>query len=442
MTLGLGLGFGPKRRAGVAGAASAGALVVGDVVLPPGAIIDDGGFISPPVVTTAGGNVVFSGRKASGSTGKFIYNIGIPAASKSYTLRYRPHFEALANQGRSAFVGFGVKKSNDFRLSGLKGDGASGLLAYEIAGDNTWNKTSGFTLTDGGVAAAGSQAGPNWVRFTTASDNSTYTLSTSADGVTWVEEFTAVVASPIGDLDLVTQFGIAVFLDANDAGSFSVDVELWTESAAESAAPKVLTFRDHAIDATDAATYTYSNKNIGTAAADRIVLVGILGGSTTARTISSVTIGGIAATVRHTQNEGVHTAALYEATVPTGTTATIVVNWSGAHNRCAIVWWTATGLTSGVPVDTDGGWIRAAGATVINLTTVAGGFVIGFAVHPNPLSGSITWSTLTEEFADQVFEFAAARYSGASVATSGSSLTISPSVGNTNSDSPFVVASF
>lgn len=233
MALGLGLGLsGGGRRGGAVGASPTGSQSSpGAGTIPGGTIVDDGGFTTPPVVDeTVSGNIQFAGKKNSGSSAKFIYNVGLPTAGTVYTLRYDPDFSLLANSGRTAFVGFGVKRGNDFRLTGLKGDGGSGLKAFEIAGDNLWNKTSGFTLTDGGAAAHGTQAGPNYLQIETAADNATYTLRTSADGVTWTDEFTDVVASPIGDLDNATQFGIAVFLDSNDSGPFTVDVTLWTEA--------------------------------------------------------------------------------------------------------------------------------------------------------------------------------------------------------------------
>lgn len=228
--LGIGLWLAPnlrRRNAGADGSA---------IEFLPGQIVDDGSpaFVEPPVVVEITDGIKFKGRKTSGASGKFIYTIGLPAAGRQYTLRYDPDWSQLENGGVSAMVGFGVKRGNDFRVTGLKGDGLTGLKAYEIYGGG-WNQTTGFSTSDGGAADNGTQAGPNWLRLVTADDNSTYTLQSSADGSSWTDEFTDIVPAPFGDLDEVTQFGIAVFLEAGDAGPFNVDVTLWTDEVASDA---------------------------------------------------------------------------------------------------------------------------------------------------------------------------------------------------------------
>jgi hypothetical protein len=195
----------------------------GDVVVEPGE------FIDPPISTVVDAGIKLHGKKATGASGKFIYDLGAPAAGTLYTLRYDPDFSLLANLGVTAFVGFGMKQGNNFRLSGLKGDGGAGVKAFEIFGAN-WNQTTGFTTSDGGAAAHGTQAGPNWLQLEVAADGVTYTLRTSADGVSFADEFTAIVPAPHDDMvDDFTSFGIAVFLESADAGSFSVKVDLWRD---------------------------------------------------------------------------------------------------------------------------------------------------------------------------------------------------------------------
>jgi hypothetical protein len=189
MNLGLGLGL-PVRRG------RRGASQVSNDPFLPGEINDlPGEFIEPPIVVSVDDGIQFKGKKASGASGKFIYDIGVAAAGITYTMRYDPDWSLLTNQGVTAMVGFGLRSGNDFHLAGLKGNGSSGVNAYEIFGTNKWNKTSGFSEVDGG-AALGTKDGPNWVRFEVSADATTYTLSASNDGVTWVEELTAVMPSP------------------------------------------------------------------------------------------------------------------------------------------------------------------------------------------------------------------------------------------------------
>lgn len=198
---------------------------------PPddGDIEDDGTFTNPPVVTTVDGGIKLSGKKASGSTGKFIYDLGPFEANTIYTMKYDPDFSLLAQQGKLAMVGFGMKDGNSFRLSGLRGDGSTGLHAYEVSGSspNGWSQTTGHTTSDGGAAAHGTQSGPNWLRIQIAEDGSTYSLRTSSDGVSWTDEFTDITPSPFTNSTDPAQAGIIVYLDGTDAGSFSVLVTLW-----------------------------------------------------------------------------------------------------------------------------------------------------------------------------------------------------------------------
>lgn len=228
MKLGLGLGFAHGINLQVSGG------VPGNPgeppVIPPGDIIDDGGFQEPPIVITASDNIQFKGKKASGASGKFIYNIGVAEAGTTYTMRYDPNWSGLANQGLTAMVGFGLKAGNDFHLGGLKGDGAGGLLAYEIYGTNKWNQGSGFTTINGGATVNGTKDGPNWVRFAVSLDGATYSIETSDDGENWDTEIADASPLPFSSLGAAPVFGIAVFLEAADAGHFIIDIELWQES--------------------------------------------------------------------------------------------------------------------------------------------------------------------------------------------------------------------
>lgn len=197
-----------------------------------GEVEDDGTFTNPPTVTVVDGAIKLHGKKAAGSTGKFIYDIGPFEAGRKYTMLYDPDFSLMTLQGKKAFVGFGMKQGLDFRMTGLKGDGTTGLKAYEISGDGLWNATAGFTENDGGAAQNGTQAGPNWLQFEVAEDGSTYTARTSADGESWDDEFTDVMPSPFAEVTDATQGGIAVFFDGTDTGSFSVAITLWISADA------------------------------------------------------------------------------------------------------------------------------------------------------------------------------------------------------------------
>ena len=97
--------------------------------------VSDGGFTEPPVVsTTASGNTTITGKVKAGSFGKFVLPLATIQAGRQYTFRYTPHFSQLAQQGKLAMVGFGLKNNNDFHIVGLRGDGSTGLHKYKVYG--------------------------------------------------------------------------------------------------------------------------------------------------------------------------------------------------------------------------------------------------------------------------------------------------------------------
>jgi hypothetical protein len=202
------------------------------VVIGGGTGDSDGGFVEQPVVTvTASGNTTINGKVKAGSFGKIIVPLAAIAANRVYTFRYTPHFSQLAQQGKLAMVGFGLKNGNDFHIVGLRGDGSTGLHKYKVYGTppNGWNKDTGHTTSDGGAAAAGTQAGPNYIRLTTSTDGATYLFETSSDGLTWQTEYSGAAPSPFSNISGVTTFGIALWFNNADAGPFSIDVDQFVD---------------------------------------------------------------------------------------------------------------------------------------------------------------------------------------------------------------------
>jgi hypothetical protein len=110
---------------------------------------------------------------------------------------------------------------------------------------------------------------------------------------------------------------------------------------------------DGSSSSSNAFTYTFTSVGIGVATADRIVAVCAAINATSATTygISSMTIGGIAATmaVRSSNNKN---AAIAYAVVPSGTTATIVVTLtgSGTPGRCVVNAYRITGYNNSTPI--------------------------------------------------------------------------------------------
>lgn len=421
-----------------------------DLPASQGTLVYDGGFAVNPTKNNSGSNLKLQGK--SGGTAKFILDIGPAVANTTYTMRYDPDFSLLSNTGKEAFVGFGfLKTGNDFHMTGLKGNGASGLNAYKIYGAAKFNASSGFTTVDDGAAAFGTQAGPNWLQLAVAEDGSTYTLRTSNDGQSWTDEFTDDLPDPISGSDDATTFGIAVFLENSDKGTFSIDIQVWAAVTASSNGYEFLGSDEIAADVGappsvfgpfgpfDAGSWERIFLATGSVANDRTfvavkVHVPSMAADPTGTTMSVVTGS------YHDGGAGANSQAEF---------CTLPVTWSGAfevsvevnhiENACGVALWGATG-TNGAPVEVEKA--QLVGTYNPTLTTVAGGFALGYAFgRNNGNNPSHTWSGgLTERF-DTLIETGTG-HSAADGETSGTSMSPSCVLAGLNLYNSVVIISF
>ncbi len=86
-------------------------------------------------------------------------------------------------------------------------------------------------------------------------------------------------------------------------------------------------FLQTATDAADATSYTFSSQNIGKASANRQIIVCTATRSVVSGVVSAVSVGGVSATELVTANFSVGQtySSIWMATVPSGTTADVVV---------------------------------------------------------------------------------------------------------------------
>jgi len=183
--------------------------------------------------------------------------------------------------------------------------------------------------------------------------------------------------------------------------------------------PPVVTFRSSTSNASAASTYTFTAQAIGPAAADRYVYVatsGRIAGTIPSFAVSSLTVGGISAAelvvVNGTANN-TGSSSIWRALVPTGTTADIVVNYTGGSSvRCGIVVWSGTGSSTVYATSTAGAG-GTPGAT-LSLNVAANGAVL--ATGTSTSSDAHAWSGLTEN-ADYQIGSAQHRVSGASASS-------------------------
>lgn len=184
---------------------------------------------------------------------------------------------------------------------------------------------------------------------------------------------------------------------------------------------------DNTGSTSDLTTYTFSTRVLGTAASNRRIVVGVATRNTGV-TVSSMTIGGVAAAI---VSDGVTSAAIisgtqnrtemWSAAVPTGATGDIVVTFSAGTFRALIGVWALYGAAA------------ATASTVVlptansdpstsSVTVPAKGALVGYTAGNPSGSATVTWSAGATERFDEVFEIT---HSGADLnSTAGGATTV------------------
>ena len=188
---------------------------------------------------------------------------------------------------------------------------------------------------------------------------------------------------------------------------------------------------------------TLSNVPIGTAAADRYVIIAVaLRTNGFQADASAVTVAGVSCTQIGTDvNSGKNHLSLWRTNYPiaSGTTADIAVTYTNASN-IGVATWAVTGLQSTTPTDTDTTTTDAASVTS---TVSAGGIIVAAAYSVGLVSaGTHTWTGVTEDF-DHLSVGSIGSQSGGSLNSPGGG-NISVSADGTQTSSAFmmIAASF
>lgn len=236
-----------------------------------------------------------------------------------------------------------------------------------------------------------------------------------------------------------------VYLSVNEKGEENIvglsSPRVVQPAQAEPESPDAeISFLDESSDETDLTTYTFASMNFGVAAAGRYIIVEVIGWAGAARTVTSVTVGGVAATLVKTQANGNARMSMYVALVPTGTTGSVVVVFSGAMVRAGVALWRAININ---PVAEATGGSTAAPMTA-DLAVSAGSVQVGCAwTFTN--GATATWSGtngMTEDFDTPFSGSSLSEFTGAS-RTSPAAVTVTATCTVTTSSSPaYVSASF
>jgi hypothetical protein len=175
-------------------------------------------------------------------------------------------------------------------------------------------------------------------------------------------------------------------------------------------------YAGNAAAAASGSPQTLSNVAIGTAAADRYVVVEVvLRTNGTQADASAVTVAGVSCTQIGTDvNSGSNHLSLWRTNSPiaSGATANVVVTFTNAAN-IGVATWAVTGLQSTTPTDVDSTTTDAASVTS---TVSAGGVIIAaaYAYYAIPTPITFGWTGASEDF-DGLSVNASSYASGASL---------------------------
>jgi len=187
-------------------------------------------------------------------------------------------------------------------------------------------------------------------------------------------------------------------------------------AGAASGPPFGVTYIGETWQTADATTYTFTGYPIGGASPNRKVLLAVAGRNGSAlRNINTVTLNGNAMTLvcvgRLASGSVTIHQAFYAITEPTGTTATIVVTWTGVVAHTHLACWRA--ISAGSIVGGDSG---ATTANVTNRTfsnnANAGSYIICAHMFSTYQAGA-SWTNATREYLRQETSAEVSSFSGA-----------------------------
>lgn len=195
---------------------------------------------------------------------------------------------------------------------------------------------------------------------------------------------------------------------------------------------------DNQVNVANQSVYTFTS-NIGPAATNRFVVVFASYGDITY--ITGATINGAAMTQIAGSTGTQIGTRVFGATVPAGTSATIVITGPANVNRCFLSVFSIYGLRSTTPIQTYHHFATVSVSSSASLQAPYGGIILA-AMHHYSGSGAISWAGVTEVY-DVVGEAAALFSSGMAQAPKvGASSYMVTATGPASAQNYFTVLSF
>jgi hypothetical protein len=235
--------------------------------------------------------------------------------------------------------------------------------------------------------------------ITGGADAAAYEISGST--LRWAGNGTKNYESP-DDADTNNTYVVQVTATDTVGNASNQTITTTVQDVSESVAAS-LTRTDGASSTSSGTTINYGTLSIGSADADRIVVVAIFGRMTGAGAVSSVYIGGNAASVvpgAVANNSNIGNVELWALAVPAGTTAAISVTFAVNVSRSAVEVYRLV-TTTPTPSDTDGkdnGDVGGNSLTSKSMTVPTDGVALVAYVHPLPGNANdITWTNAVSD---------------------------------------------
>lgn len=181
---------------------------------------------------------------------------------------------------------------------------------------------------------------------------------------------------------------------------------------------------------TDGTSFTFAGLSLGDPSASRRIIVAVAHNRNPAQTISTVTVGGVSATiVTNVNSANFLGAGLAIADVPTGTTGDVVVTFANTALQCAVAVYRVVNLASSTAHATALQSGATAGVLSTTINVPSGGLAVAMAINSVP--AAYTWSAGLLEDTDQTVEGQITGSSASSVfAAAQTGLTITTSAGS------------
>jgi hypothetical protein len=160
--------------------------------------------------------------------------------------------------------------------------------------------------------------------------------------------------------------------------------------------PPPFAYVDGAASASNATSYDFGSRAIGTAHKSRVLVMLLAYSYLTSGTFGSVTVGGVTMNLRSSLG-GLGTNRVYTLAYPTGTTANVIAtSSSGTFQGVRWQLWSAFKMNSETPLDSD--IINFGNPNQLSLDVQAGGFIVGMAsgTAANTSTG-YTWTGANED---------------------------------------------